>query len=267
MFGENMKRETYEKIICFLASRQEATQYEIAKDKEVNLSYAPVHQTIEELLFKNLIEETRTESGQGALPKRYFKLTFSGFITALAMFSSHDNATGGVDPKVRNSLRETIFAQRKFYPEIKIFTEWEFLEKIFDDEKSEDPMCRDQIYNYLGFAARDWLREFVEFKSANLKFFKLHKEWKAELRKSYLGIMGTDRMRRRFTGLFLKILIAKIRDQGALEHVNGTTPNKALHDYIAAFFEDEKQRKIAKIEKMEKAKELLLKQFATATGT
>ena len=267
MFGESMKQETYEKIICFLASRQEATQYEIAQDKEVNLTYAPVHQAIEELLFKDLIEETRTESDQGALPKRYFKLTFSGFITALALLSSHDNATEGVDPKVRNSLRETILAQRKFYTEIKIFAEWEFLEKIFDDEKSEDPICRDQLYIYLGFAAGDWFREFVELKSVKMKFFKLNKESKAGIRKTYLGIRGTDRMRQRFTSLFLEILITKIREDGALDHVKGATPNKALYDYVAAFFEDEKQRKIAKIEKMEKEEELLLKQFATATGT
>jgi hypothetical protein len=267
MFGENMKRETYEKIICFLASRQEATQYEIAQDKEVGLSYAPVHQTIEELLFKNLIQETRTENGQGALPKRYFKLTFSGFITALSMFSSHDNATEGIDPKVRNSLRETILAQRKFYPEVKIFSEWEFLEKIFDDPKSEDPYHRHQIYTYLGFAAGDWVREFVEFKSVNLKFFKVNKEWKAEFRKSYLSLAGTSQMRRRFTGLFLMVLIDHIKEHGALEHIKGTTPNKALHDYIAAFFEDEKQRRLARIAKMEKAKELLLKQFTNARAT
>jgi DNA-binding PadR family transcriptional regulator len=261
-----MKRETYEKIICFLASRQEATQYEIAQDKEVDLSYAPVHQAIEELLFKNLIEETRTESGQGALPKRYFKLSFSGFITALATFSSHDNAAEGVDPKVRNSLREPILAQRKFYPEVKIFAEWEFLEKIFDDPKSKDPCSRDQIYAYLGLAARDWLREFGDFKSANLQFFKLNNEWKAELRKTYLGIIGTNRMQRRFTELFLKSLVDYIRNDGALENVKEATPNKALYDYVAAFFEDERQRKLAKIAKMEQAKELLLKQFATATG-
>lgn len=266
MLGENMKRETYEKIICFLSSRQEATQYEIAQDKEVDLSYAPVHQAIEELLFKNLIEETRTESGQGALPKRYFKLSFSGFITALATFSSQDNAADGVDPNVRNSLREIILAQRKFYPGIKIFSEWEFLEKIFDNPKSKDPCCRDQIYTYLGFVARDWLREFVEFKSANLQFFKLNNEWKAELRKSYLDLVGTNRMQRRFTELFLMSLVDHIRNDGALENVKAVTPNKALYDYIAAFFEDEKQRKLARIAKMEKAKELLLKQFATATS-
>jgi hypothetical protein len=61
-------------------------------------------------------------------------------------------------------------------------------------------------------------------------------------------------------------LVDHIRNDGALENVKEATPNKALYDYIAAFFEDEKQRKIVQIEKMEKAKELLLKQFATATG-
>ena len=267
MFGENMKQETYEKIICFLASRQEATQYEMAKDKEVDLTYAPVHQAIEELLFKDLIEETREENGQGSLPKRYFKLTFSGFITALALLSLRDETTEGVDPKVRNSLRETILAQRKFYPEIKIFSEWEFLEKIFDDEKSENPTYRHQIYTYLGLAAVYWFHEFVELKSVKMKYFKLNKESKAEIRKTFLHLAGTSRMRRRFTSLFLKILITYIRDEGALEHVKGDTPNKVMYDYVAAFFEEEKQRKIARIEKTEKEKELLLKQFATASVT
>ena len=266
-----MKQETYEKIICFLASRQEATQYKMAKDKEVDLTYAPVHQAIEELLFIDLIEEVKKEKEEkckGPLPKRFFKLTFSGFITALALFFLRDKTpTKVVDPKMRNSLRETIIAQRKFYPEIKIFSEWEFLEKIFDDEKSEDPAYRHQIYAYLGFIAVDWFNEFNPLESVNKKYFKLNKEKKAEVRNFYLIWSGTSRRRRRFTSLFLQILITYIREEGALEHVKGATPNKVMYDYVLAFFEEEKQRKIARIEKTEKEKELLLKQFATASVT
>ena len=174
---------------------------------------------------------------------------------------------GQVNPKVRNSLRETILAQRKFYPEIKIFSEWEFLEKIFDNEKSKEPAYRHQIYTYLGFAAVDWFHEFVELKSVNMEYFKINKESKAGIRKTYRGIIGTDRMRQRFTSLFLEILITYIRDEGALEHTKGATPNKVLYDYVAAFFKDEKQKKMTEIKELEEKKELLLKQFANDSVT
>jgi len=67
----------------------------------------------------------------------------------------------------------------------------------------------------------DWVSEFVEFGSINMKYIKLHKESRAEIREMYLKIVETSsRMRRRFTSLFLYTLITCIRDEGALEHIN-----------------------------------------------
>ena len=270
MFGENMEQETYKKIICYLATRKEATQYEIAKDKDVDLTYAPIHQAIEELLFKGLIEETKKEAGQGPLPKRFFKLTFSGVITALALFSIQEEAntdTEGpevedesevVDSKVKRALRETIMVQREFYPGVKIFSEWEFLERIFNDGVIE--AYKDQLYSYLMFAAIDWFRKFKPLEGIDKTLLK--KELREEYRKDLLYWSGAHRMKPGFTRKFFRILIAYIQEEGALKHLSGSTPNRVLHDYIEGFYMEEKRRMLARIEKMEKGEELLLRQFS-----
>ena len=265
-----MEQETYKKIICYLAFRKEATQYEIAKDKDVDLTYAPIHQAIEELLFKGLIEETKKEAGQGPLPKRFFKLTFSGVITALALFSFQEEAktdaegaeveteSEDVDSKVKRALRETIMVQREFLPDVKVFSEWEFLERIFDEDASE--AYREQLYSYLMFAAMYWFREFKPLESIDKALLK--KELREEYRKDLLCWSGARRMKPWFTRTFLRILITYIREEGALEHLSGSTPNRMLRDYIEAFYMEEKRRMLARIEKMEKGKELLLGQFS-----
>jgi len=270
MFGGNMEQETYKKIISYLALRKEATQYEIAKDKDVDLTYAPIHQAIEELLFKGLIEETKKEAGQGPLPKRFFKLTFSGVITALALFSFQEEAktdaegaeveteSEAVDSRVKRTLRETIMVQRDFHPDVKMFSEWEFLERIFDDESNE--AYKDQLYSYLMFAAMYWFREFKPLESIDKTLLK--KELREDFREAILHWSGTHRMKPWFTRTFLRILITYIREEGALEHLSGSTSNRVLHDYIEAFYMEEKRRMLARIEKMEKGKELLLGQFS-----
>lgn len=253
-----MKEETYKKIILYLAHHKEAKQYDIANDPEVNLTYAPVHQAIEHLLLKNLVEETKKENGQGPLPKRYFRLTFPGFITALALFSFQDTVTKGVDPQVKNALRKTILEQRIFHPEIKIFSEWEFLENIF--KKFEEPAFKDDIYNFLMIAAMSWFKEFSPLDKINKAYLKT--EFTEDYKKEHVAM--TPLMRRRFISLFFQTLTFYMKEEGVLENAMGRTPNKVLSDFVAAFFEKEKQRKMAKIRKMEKARDLLLKHFASS---
>jgi len=118
-----MLQETYDKVIYYLAGRAEATQYEIANATKI--SYAPIHQAVKKLLFLNIIKETRQEKGQGPLPKRFFKLTFSGFITALALFGRVNKS----ENELKNCTRKAIQVHGKFYQWIKIFSEWDSFER------------------------------------------------------------------------------------------------------------------------------------------
>ena len=246
IFGENMSFQTYEKIICFLAHHEKATQYDIARDKEVGLSYAPVHQAIEELLFLDLIEEVEKEKGQGPLPKRYFRLTFSGVATALALFSLKDKAEG-VDPKIKRALRKTILTYRKLYPDFKLFSEWEFLEKTFGDD----------IYIELEATSISWFRIFDPLSRPKAKWLK--SELREELRQTFL--IDQEWLQHNFVRIFLQGFISYLRED-APEHTLRGTPNAALYKFIKAFFEKERKRKIERLKKMEKAEKRLLTQFS-----
>ena len=269
-----MQQETYEKIICFLAHHKEATQYEIAKDKEVGLTYAPIHQGIEELLFTNLVEEVRNEKGQGPLPKRYFRLTFLGFITALALLAPPritEDKSGEV--KMENDLRKAILTQRESHPDIKIFSEWEFLEKTFcDDEK---PLGG--IYKHLIDASVYCFDKFdplvaVNWRAEQLK--ELRKRGKHLLpdptvREQEARVKETVSLMDRTQRAFLKVFFASLMwdiSRGFLD-TKGDAQNKVLFDFISSFFEKEKQKRTISIKKMEKTKDLLLKQFGTVSAT
>jgi hypothetical protein len=166
-----MDKETYKKILIALANRKEAWQYEIAK--EARLTYAPVHQAIERLLLAGLIEEVRTEVGQGPLPKRYFRLTFPGLLTVLNFFqiSVHEFGSSqlledesGVSNLFVKKTRAALIAQREFYPQVKFFLEWECLEKIFDTQDDAIP----GLYDVLGNTVAVCIGKFRPLEKANL---------------------------------------------------------------------------------------------------
>jgi hypothetical protein len=149
--------------------------------------------------------------------------------------------------------------QRQSFPDVKIFSEWEFLEKIFDDKSNE--AYKDQLYSYLMFAAIDWFRVFKPLESIDKTLLKT--ELREAYRKDLLYWTGARRMKPWFVRKFFRILITYIRDEGALEHLSKSVPNRVLYDYVEAFYEEEKRKMLARIEKMEKGKELLISQFSS----
>ena len=166
-----MNEETYKKILLALADRRESTQYEIAK--EVRLTYTPVHQAIERLLLAALIEEVRTEGGQGPLPKRYFRLTFAGLLTVLNFYlksvfevgsSSLLEDESGASNLFVKKTRAALIAQREFFPQVKFFLEWDCLEEIFDFQDGAIP----GLYAVLGNAVTICIGKFRPLEKADL---------------------------------------------------------------------------------------------------
>jgi len=303
--GKHMNEETYKKVLTAIADSREATQYEIAK--KVRLTYAPVHQAIERLILAALIEEVRTEVGQGPLPKRYFRLTFAGFLTVLNSLltsvgqgnSSHlpeesiQNASDSSDLFVKKT-RAALKSQREFYPEIKLFTEWESLEGIFNFREEIIP----GLYDVLDSAVTVCIDKFRPLEKANLIEEKLKsnapsfseygssgpwfeswfgvglgsnwssltsKEKLANLRNEFLPEYRDSlnkQMQRLFVRAFLNGLMKatwEIRD-ARIDLVNAE--NKELYKFISSYLEKEKSRKMAFIKRFSDEGELILNLFA-----
>jgi len=242
-----MLKETYEKVICFLAHKEEATQYEISNAEAVKLSYAPIHQAIKELLAFGFIEETRREKGRGPSPKRFFRLTFRGFITALALFSKSDKPNQGII----KDLRKAITLQRARYPEIKIFSEWDFFEEAFGD----------YIYNVLETAALCWFNipAFGE-EDLHLPTYVLKSEVLVEASLKYWLEKEKKQWQPTFVRLFFDMLFDGLQED-VPEHVLKGTPNPVLEAFIKESFEKRKAAIMKKLKKCDEREKLLLAQF------
>jgi hypothetical protein len=300
-----MDEETYKKILIALADHREATQYEIAK--EARLTYAPVHQAIERLLLAALIEEVRTEVGQGPLPKRYFRLTFPGLMTVLNFFlsstsqfgssrSSEENTQDELDSSdlFRKKSRAALMVQRDFYPQIKFFSEWEFLEGVFDFENRLIP----GLYNVLDNAVTVCIHKFRPLEKADLVEEKLKSK---ELSFSEYGFSGLwfeswfySGLASKWSNLTTKERLAAFKENFLPEYrsslnkqmqrlfvraffnglMNATsevrdpqidlrrTGNKALFEFASSYFEKEKSRKLAFFKRFNEEGEFILNLFA-----
>jgi hypothetical protein len=295
-----MDEETYKKILIALADRKEAWQYEIAK--EARLTYAPVHQAIERLLLAALIEEVRTEVGQGPLPKRYFRLTFAGLLTALYFLSTSardcDSSQQLEDESASNvfvkKTRAALKVQREFYPQIKFFLEWECLEGIFDFHEGTLP----GLYDVLSNAVTVCISKFRPLEKADLIEKKLksnapsfsehgltgpwHESWfysgldskwssftskeRLEyLRKDFLPeyrVSMNKQMQRWFMRVFFKGLMIATSEIQDARIDLANTENKALFEFAYGYFEKEKKRKIHAIKRFSKESDAVLDLFA-----
>ena len=296
---KNINEETYEKILCEVANCKEVTQYEITK--KVGLTYAPVHEAIERLLLAALIEEVRTKRGQGPLPKRYFRLTFAGFLTVLNFFfsdSPEKNTTKDDSPKADSfsmkNVRAVILTQRDFYPQIKFFSEWEFLEGIFDFGDEAIPglydalrnalvVCNDKFRplekaNLIGEKLKDNSPSFLNYHSSGPWFeswfgVRFANEWANFSLKERLTYLAdnflpeySESLNRKMQSLFLRAFFnglltvtKEIRDV-RIEIFNAQ--NKVLSEFASSYFEKEKKRRMAGIKRFDKESEFFLKLFA-----
>lgn len=300
-----MDEETYKKILIALADHREATQYEIAK--EVRLTYAPVHQAIERLLLAALIEEVRTEGGQGPLPKRYFRLTFAGLLAVLNFFLSLTSQFGSsrsLEESIQDELdssdlfrkksRATLMVQREFYPRVKFFSEWEFLEGVFDFENRLIP----GLYNVLGNAVTVCIHKFRPLEKADLVEKKLKSKalsfseygfsglwfeswFDAGLASKWSNLTAKERleafkenflpeyrsslnkqMQRLFVKAFFNGLMnatSEIRDP-RIDLVH--TGNRVLFEFASSYLEKEKSRKLAFFKRFNEESEFISNVFA-----
>ncbi len=298
---KNINEETYEKILCEVANCKEVTQYELTK--KVGLTYAPVHEAIERLLLAALIEEVRTKRGQGPLPKRYFRLTFAGFLTVLNFFfsdSPEKNTTKDDSPKADSfsmkNVRAVILTQRDFYPQIKFFSEWEFLEGIFDFRDEAIPglydalrkalaVCNDKFRplekaNLISEKLKDNSPSFLDYHSSGPWFeswfgVRFINEWANFSLKERLAFLKenflpeySESLNRKMQSLFLRAffnglltVMKEIRDV-RIEIVNAQ--NEVLSEFVSSYFEKEKKRRMAGIKRFDKESEFFLKLFANS---
>ena len=295
---KNINEETYEKILCEVANCKEVTQYEITK--KVGLTYAPVHEAIERLLLAALIEEVRTKKGQGPLPKRYFRLTFAGFLTVLNFFfsaSPEKNITQGESPKTDSfsmkNVRAVILTQRDFYPQIKFFSEWEFLEGIFDFRDEAIPglydalrnalaVCNDKFRplekaNLISEKLKDNSPSFLDYHSSGPWFeswfaVRFVNEWANFSLKERLAFLKenflpeySESLTRKMQSLFLRAffngLLTVTKEIKDIRIEIFTTENKVFFEFASSYFEKEKKRKRARIKKFDEDSALFLKLF------
>ena len=306
MDGQIMDEETYKKILIALADRKEAWQYEIAK--EARLTYAPVHQGIERLLLAGLIEEVRTEVGQGPLPKRFFRLTFPGLLTVLNFFwislqefgSSHllDNESEVSNPFLKK-IRAALISQREFFPQVKFFLEWESLEEICDIQDEAIP----GLYDVLGNAVTVCIGKFrplekADFIEENLKGntprFSVHgptepwfelwfdvglagklssltpKERLEDFRNNFLPEYRCSlnkQMQQLFVSAFFNGLMTAISEIRDAQIDLASAGNKVLFEFAQAYFEKEKNRRMASFKRFSEQSDSILDLFALRSSS
>lgn len=113
MSSKNMVRESYRKVLCCIAENGETTKFNLKNS--TNLTYAPIHAAVEQLLKWGLIEETRREQGPGPIPKRFFGLTLKGL--AYSFRWSNENPSKCIDKTARkwSDLLPLVFGKWEYF--------------------------------------------------------------------------------------------------------------------------------------------------------
>lgn len=252
ILAKNILRETCLQVIKYLAQSGEATQYEIKK--ETALSYASIHEAIKDLIWANLVIETRQAEGPGPSQKRFFRLTFEGLIRyfALVSFEEWRRKTDKTHVQVNKDVRRII---EKYHDYLTIFSEWRYIEKMVD------PDVPDITYVFLYAATLDCVsflgppEESPERRHEGYPIppflEKDLKHWKEESEK---------RWKRIFVIRFLIQLLTWLREDAPEDILRGT-PNETLFSFMRDFFETQKARKIGALKRLEAAERDLLGQF------
>lgn len=235
-------------MITFLAHSGEATQYQIKKG--TGLSYASVHEAIKDLVWADLIWETRQSEGPGPLPNRFFKLTFEGLVRYfdLGPYEKWRARSGRDQAEINKDTKRTIQRYQEYLP---ILAEWDSLEKM-------DP---DFMYLVLYGVATDCIRVLgppgqpperrprgyptPPYLEEDIAMFKerSQKRWK-----------------RLFVTGFLIQLLHWLREDAPEKILRGT-PNLMLYNFLKDFFENQKARKTRALNRLEAAQAAFLGQF------
>lgn len=246
--AKNILRETCVQVIKYLAHSGEATQYEI--NKATGLSYASVHEAIKDLVWTDLVVETRQTEGPGPSQKRFFRLTFEGLIRYLILvpYEEWRGRSDQAQAETNKDVRETI---EKYKDYLTIFSEWAYIEKM-------DP---DFMYVLLYGVAGDCIRFLGQpgqpperrpkgyptppVLESDIKHFKEQSE---------------KRWKRVFAAHFLIQVLDWLKEDAPEEILRGT-PNETLYNFMKGFFESQKARKIRALKRLEAAETDLLGQF------
>lgn len=246
--ARNILRETCVQVMHYLAHSGEATQYQIKKG--TGLSYASVHEAIKDLIWADLIWETRQSEGPGPLPNRFFKLTFEGLVRyfILGPYEEWRGRSGRDQAEINKDVRKTI---QRYQEYLTIFSEWDSLEKM-------DP---DFMYVLLYGTATDCIRLSGppgQTPERRPEGYPTPPYLKQDI--EMLKERSQKRWKRLFATGFLIQLLNWLREDAPKEVLRGT-PNEMLYNFTKDFFESQKARKTRALKRLGAAQAAFLGQF------
>jgi len=164
---EKKKRtKTAPEILGLLAREGPKSKWQMKK--ATGKSYGNIHETVKALLDQGLIVKkmTRPSEKNPKIDVEYYDLTFKGFLKYFASHLPKNPEWRSVQKyyeENRENLRRAILRVQKSYPEEKIFTEWNTIEKWQGKTMSYYQICLAAAYTlkHTPLVIEDYERERI----------------------------------------------------------------------------------------------------------